>query len=281
MKKNAIVYVKGFTNEVVEANLEPIKEYCYRNGLEIVEILSDETAYNEKDLDCIRTLYNYMSSKKVTAIIFTSCYPDVSIRKYIMQLGIFPDYETLNFDYGVLESRITNCAKGEETILNQATFDTELSVDFGNLVERLSKEQNDLRFINREENARLVEESKGRKQKAFRDFIKEKRILGIVFNEGNMSTMISYLGVESFMDNTGDTDAMVYSNYHDLETVLSSNNYYKVIFDGLGNGDLGDFRDLVLLCEQYAVEVQFCFGHLSSRGNYELIEILDELTENA
>ncbi|MFE8702916.1 hypothetical protein ACFYKX_20115 [Cytobacillus sp. FJAT-54145] len=282
MSKNAIVYVKGFANEVVEPNLKPIKEYCLKKGLEIVEILFDETAYNEKDMDCIKTLYGYMSSGEVSTIIFTSCYSFPSIRHHIMKFGIFPEFETLNFYYGALESRRADYyVKGEEMIFNQSTIDSELSVDFGNLVELLSKDQDGLHFINREKNARLIEESKSREQKAFRELIKDKRILGIVFNEGNMSKMTSHLGQESFMDNTGDTDVIAYSDYYDLEKVLSSNNYYKVIFDGLGNSDLDDFRDLVLLCDEYVGEVQFSYGDLSSKDKYELIAILDELTGNA
>lgn len=282
MNKNAIVYVKGFSNEVVEPNLKPIKEYCLNKGLEVVEILFDETAYNEKDMDCLKTLYKYMSSNRVSTIIFTSFYHNNSIRNHIMQFGVFSEFETLNFNYGVLDSKMPDFfVKGEKMVFNQATFDNELSVDFGNLVECLSKNQNDLIFINREENARLIEDSKWRKQKSFREFVKDKRILGIVFNEGNMSKMINHLGHESFMDNTGDTDIMVYSNYNDLEKVLSSNNYYKVIFDGLGYGDLDDLRDLVLLCDEFVCEVQFSYGDLSSKDKYELIEVLDELTGNA
>lgn len=281
MNKNAIVYVEGFTKEGVEPYLKPIKEYCLREGLEIVEILIDETTYNVKNLDCLKILYKYMSSMEVGTIIFNSCDPYLSVKKYLMKFDIFPEFEILNFEYGYLDSKMTNFDKGNENILNQAIFDEQLSVDFGNLVERLSKKRDDLHFINREENARLVEGSKWSKQKAYCEFVKDKRILGVVFKEGNMSTMITHLAHESDMDKTGTTDAMIYRNYNDLEKVLSSNNYYKVIFDGLVAGTLDDFRELMLLCEKYAGEIQFCFGHLSSKDEYRLIEVLDELTGNA
>lgn len=281
MNTKAIVYVKGFTKKGAELHLEPVKEYCFKNELEIVEVLFDETAHNERDLDCLKTLYEYMIAKKVSTIIFTSCFPFDYMRKYIIQFKVFLEYEILNFKNGVLDNNMKNYfIDGEELVFNQSDFDNALSVDFGNLVEDLSKYRSDLRFIDREQNARLIEEKKWSKQKEERDFRRNKGILGIVFNERNMSRMSKHVTSELFIDKAEFTDVVAYYD-HDLVEVLSSKNYYKVIFDNLENDDIEYLRELIILCHEYVGEVQFYYGELSSKGEYELAGLLDELTRNA
>ncbi|MEK5104941.1 hypothetical protein MKX83_23650 [Cytobacillus sp. FSL M8-0252] len=280
MKRSAIIYAKGYTQDEAAPHLEKVRNYCLDNGLAILEVLYDETSHNLKDLNCLRTLYEYMSSKKVSTVIFVSCLPYDCIGSYIYQFRFLAGFETLKFHNGLLDTSMDKARK-KKFVFNQTAIDEGLSVDFGNLVEVLSQDQDNLQFINREENARLLEEIKWKKQEAERDFNRDKGILGIVFDESNKSNMAKHVSRQLFIDKSGFADAMVYSGLCDLKEVLESKKYYKVVCDLIGFSDIDDLRDFILTCEDYVMEVQFDFGDLSSRDEYELLAILDELTGNA
>ena len=278
--KNAIVYVKGLTRAEAQSDLKKVERYCSENDLDIVEILFDETRYDEKDYECLEALYNYMKSQKATVIIFNSCYPIYAIATFIGRMSRLTGIDVLRFHDGNIQD-LFNKTKGKDIqVINQSMFDEALTVDFGNWVESLSKGRKGVLYINREDNLRMIEKESQKSQKAIQDYRKDKGILGVVFDDYNLEKMTDDVQSEMFMDKACYSRVVVYDGHENFEEMLQSKKYYRVICDGFVNGNIDDLRDFIITCDSYSVEVRFWEADLSTYQEYQIGTFLDAVTGN-
>lgn len=278
--KNAIVYVKGLTRAEAQSDLKKVERYCSENDLDIVEILFDETRYDEKDYECLEALYNYMKSQKATAIIFNSCYPIYAIATFIGRMSHLTGIDVLRFHDGNIQD-LFNKTKGKDIqVINQSMFDEALTVDFGNWVESLSKDRKGVLYINREDNLRMIEKESQKSQKAIQEYRKDKGILGVVFDDCNLEKMTDDIQSEMFMDKACYSRVVVYDGHENFEEMLQSKKYYRVICDDFVNGNIDDLREFIITCDSYSVEVRFWEADLSTYQEYQIGTFLDAVTGN-
>ncbi|GEM_PF-6855365 len=279
-KNNAIVYVKGLTKDEARMDLQKVERYCSENNLEVVEILFDETRHNEKDYDCLDALYKLMKSKNVSTIIFNSCHLVCSIATFIDRLSKLIDINVIRFLNGEIDDSFSKGKRKDVIAINQSMFDRALTVDFGNWVASLVKDRKDILYIDREENLRMIEIQEQKNQKVIKESRKGKGILGIVFDERNLELMTEDVQNEMFKDKASHSHIVNYEECDDLEELLESKKYYRVICDDLVNGDIDDLRDFIIICNIYSVEVCFWEGDLSTYKEYPLGTFLDAITGN-